>query len=879
MSTETITKKKKRKPLDADGRKLRRIALIAAAVVLVIVLAMVARYLVRYQFYDGYQAFLTQPAAQEEGREFTPLAEDESSVSGFQLVAESDVLKLYCKPNTGEIAVYDMRNGQTVYSNPPAADSDAIANGTNKGYLKSQFILDYYNASLTPGSWDSYSMSTALDQLSVQSIDNGVRFIYELGEKIEIKYFTPTQLSIERYEELFAAMSDKDQRSFSRMYVLNDEGTAYVQGTMLQGNNARNQSSADKLLKSVGFTEEEYWEIEAEFGGEAAERLGFHVTLEYRLAGDHLEVTVPTGAIEETGGGTITAIRLLQYMGAAGQTETGYMVVPNGSGSLIRFNNGKNNTAVYSQYVYEMDNLDGGYTSIQNTMPARLPIWGFCRENSSVLANIERGAALASINADVSGRNNSYNFAYPIFYIRGTDVLVMPGTTGAGSEVTIIENDMYQENLTVRYTMLAGDKTGYAGLAGAYRDHLLEEGKLSRLADEGDIPLYYDVIGGVKETAHTLGVQYLQIRPMTTFAQADEIAQALKKEGITHQVMNFQGWMNGGYYHDVPDRLRVLRELGGKSGLQDLSESMTRLGGEFYADVALQNVTSISKRYMANTETSRWYADGYVVQLGQVNPLTLTKSSSLGYMETTFYLLSPKFLPYYVGKLTHALDQIDITGVGLRDLGSVLHSDKRRSEIINREHALDVVKGQLNAMDATGKKLLVSAANDYAFSVANHIINVPMSDTKYFIVDEQVPLYQIILHGCVDYAGDASNLSITSGEQSELLRLIEYGAAPHYIFTYEEAANMKYTGLNRYFTTTFATWKDEAVRTYQYLNEALAPVRGATITAHDTIDNDVVRVRYDNGVTFYINYSSKAARADGQTVPALSYLSVGGDAQ
>ncbi len=879
MSAETKPRKKKKRPLDAGERKLRRILLIAAAAVLVILLAVLAWYLVRYQFYDGYKAYLTQPAALETGSAFSPIAEDTPSVPGYKLAAQSDVLKLYCKPDTGEIAVYDTRNGQTVYSNPPAADSDALANGTNKNYLKSQFILDYYNASLVSGTWDSYSMSSKLDQLSVQSIDQGVRFIYELGEKVEIKYFVPTQLSVERYEELHAALSERDQRSFTRMYVLNEEGTAYVQGPMLTSNNVRNQARADEMLKSAGFTEEEYWAIEAEFSSETAEQLGFHVTLEYRLAGDHLEVTVPTSAIEERGGATITAIRLLQFMGAADQTETGYMVVPNGSGSLIRFNNGKSNAAVYSQYVYEMDDLDSGYTNIQNLVPARLPIWGICRERGSVLASIERGAALASLNADVSGRNNSYNFVYPIFYVRGTDTLVVPGTTGAGSEVTIIETNMYQEDLTVRYTMLAEEDAGYARLAGAYRDRLVEEGKLSRLKDAGDIPLYYDVIGGVKETAHTLGVQYLNIKPMTTFAQADEIAQTFKKAGITNQVMNFQGWMNGGYYHDVPDRLTVLNSLGGKNGLQSLSESMTRLGGEFYADVALQHVTYISKRFMPNTETSRWYAEGYIAQFGQVNPLALRRSTSLGYAETIYYLMSPKFLPYYVGKLTRALESVEIAGVGLRDLGSALQSDKRRSEIIHREQALDVVKGQLRAMDETGRKLLVSAANDYAFPVADHIVNAPMSDTKYFIVDEQVPLYQIILHGCVDYAEDAANRSITGSEQSEILRLIEYGAAPHYLFTYEEAADMKYTGLNRYFTTTFATWKDEAVRAYQYMNEALAPVRGAFITAHDTLDQGVVRVGYDNGITLYINYSSQPVQADGQTVPALGYLSVGGDAQ
>ena len=115
----------------------------------------------------------------------------------MDLVAENDILKLYADPKTGYVAIYDKRNQQTVYSNPLEADEDAVANNTNKNYLKSQFILDYYNAARTAGSYDSYSMSVAKDQLEVESIDNGIRFIYTLGEEASIYYYVPYYISNE----------------------------------------------------------------------------------------------------------------------------------------------------------------------------------------------------------------------------------------------------------------------------------------------------------------------------------------------------------------------------------------------------------------------------------------------------------------------------------------------------------------------------------------------------------------------------------------------------------------------------------------------------------------------------------------------------------
>ena len=70
-------------------------------------------------------------------------------------------------------------------------------------------------------------------------------------------------------------------------------------------------------------------------------------------------------------------------------------------------------------------------------------------------------------------------------------------------------NDIYDINATVRYTFLNEDYTGYAGLANYYREKLIAKGELTPKTESTDIPLYYDVIGGVKETAHTLGVQHL----------------------------------------------------------------------------------------------------------------------------------------------------------------------------------------------------------------------------------------------------------------------------------------------------------------------------------------------------------------------------------
>lgn len=858
-------------PANAQG-KTRRTLWIVLGVVLVAAIAVVAWYFLRFEFRKNYRSFLIAPDGMSAQTELTALADETPNLDApFQLYAENDNLKLYADTETAIVAVYDKRTGETIYSNPVDADNDKTANKANKNYLKSQFLLDYYNAGLTTSTYDSYSMSVALGNVTAAAIDGGVAFTYEVGVDA-IQYIVPYYLPEERYNELYEQLDAQAQKSAGIVYEKREDG--YYISELGEGR-TREIARLSKSFTELGVTKAEYIEMLDHAGRELAEVLGFTVVLEWKLGEDYVEATIPAGSIQERGGGMVYRIQLLSYMAAAGDEESGYIVVPNGSGSLIRFNNGKTTAPVYSQYVYEMDKLDDTYTRTQTLQSVRLPLWGIMREETGVLATIEKGSALASISADISGRNNSYNNAYASFTLRGAEQLSLFGA-GENADMPVVEDNYYAEDLTVRYTLLTAENQGYSGLANYYRQRLMDEGTLTAKTEGGDIPFYYDIIGGVKETTHFLGIQYLRINTMTTFDEAEAIAQRLNKAGIKHQVMNFQGWMNGGYYHDVVNKVSILRQLGGQERLENLNSAMARLGGELYADVAFQKVTEISKRYNVAQETSRYYGAGYAASYGVLNPANLRITSSLNYTENIYNLLSPKYLDYYVTHFLDATENLAISGISLRDLGNELHADKRRTEVVDREQALMVVKAELDKIGQSNKNVMVSAANVYAFKGAKHIIDAPATSTEYVIVDETIPLYEMILHGCVDYAGQAMNTVVNSDDQQKLLQMVEYGMSPRYTFTDSEASDMKYTALNRLYATTVDNWIDEAAANYQYLNGALSSVSNAQMIQHDRLSDTLVRVTYSNGVVIYINYSSEAAQADGLTIPACAYLLAGG---
>ncbi len=859
-------------------RKSKKIVIAVVCLAAAAVAGWFLWWLFRYHFYNDYRAYLTS-YDYEEGKTFTPLGDESGGVKGMKLAAQNEYLKLYANTETGEVAVEDKRNGQIVYSNPPDADSDALASGTNKSYLKSQLIVDYFNTSRTQGTFDSYTYCVQKEgQLASEGIENGIRFLYTIGDMSNSTGIVPQYISIETLDKVLAALPEDDASFVNKKYTDSSVAENYKELLPSAAKGASQLRKLNKYFEAAGFTDEDYLREMENSGVEGAVPISFEIPLEYRLNGDAVDVSIPMSQVVENGGGAIFRIQFLRYFGAAGKDEEGYMLVPNGSGSLINFNNGKTAADNYSEYVYGIDPLAAEYTVLENTENVKMALYGLFREDSSVFATIEDGASLAYLNAGVSGKLNEYNYVYPTFVLRGNDKLSMFGTTGNEADIPIVEKNFYDANITVKYTMLTDENAGYAGAANYYRQRLLDEGVLTpNEPTDGDIKFYYDVLGGVDMTRFFLGTQYQGLYAMTTFDEAKDMSDDLRSQGVSNQVMNFQGWMNRGYYHDVVSKLKVSGKLGGKLGLSSLNDTVERNGGTFYADVAFQKVTAVSKRYSENNETSRYYGGGYIAEFGLVNPATLRQTSGLGYEENHYYLVSPKFLVRYVDKFAAKITGCGVDGISLRDLGDELHSDKKRTNIISREQALDVVEGSLGVLKDTGKKLMVNDGNDYSFAYADDIINAPLTDNDYYIVDQTVPFYEMLIHGCIDYSGSAVNLSDTYDRADIVLNLVETGASPHFMFSWENSSDIKNTGLNRFCSTTYESWKNDACEIYQEVNEALKPVKDSAIVNHEILSGTLRAVTYENGVKIYINTGKTDASADGLTVPARSYLVRGGE--
>ena len=830
----------------------------------------VAYIFIHYFNFMEYRKYLTS-YSYEDGVAFAAIKEAEPSVAGMVLAAENDILKLYTNLKTTEVAVYDKRSGEITYSNPVDRSSDGIATGRNKIALNSQFMLTYYDLSMTMVNMYNYDYSIEREQFTVEAIENGIRYTYLLGNLDSPTGLVPPYITEARLQDkILSKLTEKEAKTIRKNYIesktlegfleLTDGAKAYVIGL----------EKWNKLMDKAGYTQADFDEdAAAAAGGALPERTTFIIPLEYRLTGDSLQVSVPTEKIVETGSGRLANIDLLCYFGAGGMKGKGYLMVPNGTGSLIYFNNGKK-TDKYNQYVYGMDETTQSATVVEEIEKIRIPVFGIKHENSAVFAEITCGDTLANIMASVSGGVNSYNYVYPSFVLRGSEKVSMFGAEGEAADLPVLEKSIYPLNITIEYSFLNKEEASYSGMANYYRQKLMERGVLSVQQEQDSIPFYLDLVGGVKLQESILGVSYLGVYPMTTFEEAETIINAFRDRQISNLRVNYLGWFNGGYYHGIFRKMKVDKELGGRKDLERLNRTLKEAGVRLYGDVAIQRVSfEAEDKYNWRMENSRYY-NGYAVAFGKVNPAYL-RVSPLGYFESMYNILSPKFLVRHVDQFLKEVKDVDIAGISLRDMGDMVASDKRRSNVINREQSKQVIESQLKELDTATDYLMINGGNAYSWAYAKDLENVPASHNPFYIVDEEIPFYQMVIHGCIDYSTVAVNLSDSYDKQDIILRSIEFGMSPHFTLSYENSSKIKYSGMNHLYSTQYEIWLEDAVEIYRKTNEALKEVTASSITDHVSLLEGVKQITYDNGWVIYVNYTGTEVEVSGTLVPARGY--------
>ena len=196
-----------------------------------------------------------------------------------------------------------------------------------------------------------------------------------------------------------------------------------------------------------------------------AEGQVFNVSVIYRLDGNDLVVEMPYSEVRCSSDYPIVNIGILPLFGAGGTADTGYMLVPEGSGALINFNNGKRSQNAYYANLFGWD-YGTKRTEVVNETEAPFGVFGVSNEDGAFICIMEDGNSYGAVSADIAGRVHSYNLVYPKYSVLHYDNYKVTGRTA--KLLLMYEQEIPSDTVVQRYRIL--DESGYVAMGKAYGD-------------------------------------------------------------------------------------------------------------------------------------------------------------------------------------------------------------------------------------------------------------------------------------------------------------------------------------------------------------------------------------------------------------------------
>ena len=79
-------------------------------------------------------------------------------------------------------------------------------------------------------------------------------------------------------------------------------------------------------------------------------------------------------------------------------------------------------------------------------------------------------------------------------------------------------------------------------------------------------------------------------------------------------------------------------------------------------------------------------------------------------------------------------------------------------------------------------------------------------------------------------------------------------------------------GFSKYYAISYDNWANDIQETYASFNAAMKDVKYSAIAEHEYIGTRLVRVKYENGTEFILNYNTHdVTTEDGTTVEAMGF--------
>lgn len=592
----------------------------------------------------------------------------------------------------------------------------------------------------------------------------------------------------------------------------------------------------------------------------------FSIPIDITLGEGYFEVNIPTDEINEGDTEFLSNIELLPYFCAAGIDESGYMLVPDGSGSLIDFNNGKAYFGDYNQQMYGSDPVFNLSNRPAITNNAKLPVFGMNKGDIGYFAIMTSGSTSASIVSSTSGAKNTYNYTYPSYRIRRGDTYSI-GKANITKYSDKIDNI---GDICIRYYLLEGD-CSYNRMAKIYSKYLEETGMSPQVKEE-DAPLFLEFIGSIKKESSVLGFPSNITFSLTTYKEMLLLLKELKQKIPGRIIIKYSNTDDKSISEEYPTSFSWSKSLGSRSERDELLRYC-----EDNNIILLPNINlllykndSIKTINYFNTVRGISGSQSFVYEY-------LLNSKNIDYSISPSYLIKHSVLLRYLPNLLTSLKDNKIKGVSTDTLGSYLYSDYSKSHTTSREEALNIFADAAQSISKDYEYLMISSANSYLFPFADFIEDVPQDFSAFLLEDESIPFYQMTINNLVCYSSTALNFA--SDTQKAFLKALESGSALKFTWVIGDVTVLQNTDYKTLYALDASAWSDRCMTLYQSYNELYKATDGFNISSHEILDKNIHKVNYTNGSSLIINFTNATyTTPNGITVePKSFYLIHGSD--
>ena len=614
-------------------------------------------------------------------------------------------------------------------------------------------------------------------------------------------------------------------------------------------------------------------------------KIGIKIPVTYTLCEDYLNVQIDSSEITEKYGENTEdeekyiiaqSLAVLNAFGAADSTETGSFIIPDGAGAAIHFNNKKYTAKTYSQLVYGADTTAVPKVKGATVEGISLPMYGICKGENAMLAVAADGDGSCKLCADVSGKgqsNTEYNRCYFQFILRSEDSYYLGSDTQ--NPLTIYEKSMKPLDINVRYYPLCAadecneddsESLDCVDIAARYRKYLLDECGVKKSTEQASAKLVANIYCGCEKQKNILGFPIYMKTSMTSYQEAQEILQNLQNAGAEHLVATLHNWTNAGISGKVDYKAKPAGVLGGKSDFRKLTAYLNAQQIAWYP-VVNNSAYASGCGYFALTDTAVRVSGAFarIVDYEPAFGVPYGKKDNRS-------LLTPNAFPELYKKLAKNYKAAGISSVSIGELASMLYGDYGKKSAASREVAKDYIAESTKMLQSELGSILSQHPNAYVLPYSDMLTDMPLSSSSFTIFDEEIPLYQLIMHGVTPYATKAVNGS-ADAEQLVLLAAAT-GSNLSVDLLHTDPSVYRDTDFDRFYYGLADYWVKPAAQYYRFLSPITEAAGNAEIISYSR-SGDIITTTYENGIQTVTNLQNKTVTLNDQTYRLADFTEKG----